>query len=114
MMVDTDVACVSPSSVYRILRDADPLSRRERSERKGTPPGTHGSGPGMASRCDSPGLVLPGTSADAYSQCVVHWDLLISIMAVAVRVVIHEAMRKTGANSEIVTDNRSQFTTKAR
>ena len=49
------------------------------------------------------------TVLDAYSRYVVHWDLLTSMTAAAVRMVIHDAVKKTGASPEIVTDNGSQF-----
>jgi len=52
------------------------------------------------------------TVLDAYSRYVVHWDLLPSMTAAAVRVVIQDALQQTGATPEVVTDNGSQFTAK--
>lgn len=52
------------------------------------------------------------TVLDAYSRYVVHWDLLTTMTAAAVRVVIQDAVKKTGASPQIVTDNGSQFTAK--
>jgi hypothetical protein len=52
------------------------------------------------------------TVLDAYSRYVVHWELLTTMTAAAVRVVIHDALKKTGANPQVVTDNGSQFTAK--
>jgi putative transposase len=117
MMVDADVAYVSPSSVYRILRDADLLYRWKRSERKGTPPPAP-TAPNQRWHTDLMYLRVGDnwyflvTVLDAYSRYVVHWDLLTSMTAAAVRVVIQDAVKKTGANPEIVTDNGSQFTAK--
>jgi putative transposase len=117
MMVDEDVAYVSPSSVYRILRDADLLYRWKRSEKKGTPP-PEPTAPNQRWHTDLMYLRVGDnwyflvTVLDAYSRYVVHWDLLTSMTAAAVRVVIHDAVKKTGASPEIVTDNGSQFTAK--
>ena len=52
------------------------------------------------------------TVLDAYSRYVVHWDLLTTMTAAAVRVVIHDALKKTGASPQVVTDNGSQFKAK--
>jgi putative transposase len=49
---------------------------------------------------------------DAYSRYVVHWDLLTTMTAAAVRVVVQDALKKTGASPEVVTDNGSQFRAK--
>jgi transposase InsO family protein len=49
---------------------------------------------------------------DAYSRYVVHWDLLVSMTAADVRVVIQDALKKTGTSPQVVTDNGSQFTAK--
>ena len=45
------------------------------------------------------------TVLDAYSRYVVHWELLTTMTAAAVRMVLQDALEKTGANPEIVTDN---------
>lgn len=117
MMVDEDVAYVSPSSVYRILNDADLLYRWKRSRKAGQPP-PEPTGPNDRWHTDIMYLRIEDTwyflvtVLDAYSRYVVHWDLLTSMSAVEVRVVIHDALKKTGASPEIVTDNGSQFTAK--
>ena len=117
MMVDEDVAYVSPSSVYRILVDEDLLYRWKRSQRTGTPP-REPTGPNQRWHTDLMYLRVGDswyflvTVLDAYSRYVVHWDLLVTMTAAAVRVVVEDAIRKTGARPEIVTDNGSQFTAK--
>lgn len=117
MMVDEDVAYVSPSSVYRILNDADLLYRWKRSRKAGKPP-PEPTGPNERWHTDIMYLRIEDTwyflvtVLDAYSRYVVHWDLLTSMSAAEVRVVIHDALKKTGASPEIVTDNGSQFTAK--
>jgi len=117
MMIDEDVAYVSPSSVYRILDDADALYRWKRSERTGRPP-PEPRGPNERWHTDLMYLRVEDTwyflvtVLDAYSRYVVHWDLLTNMTAAEVRVVIQDALKKTGANPEVVTDNGSQFTAK--
>jgi transposase InsO family protein len=117
MMVDEDVAYVSPSSVYRILDDADALYRWKRSARRGSPPPEPGA-PNERWHTDLMYLRIEDTwyflvtVLDAYSRYVVHWDLLTNMTAAEVRVVIQDALKKTGASPEVVTDNGSQFTAK--
>jgi len=116
-MVDEDVAYVSPSSVYRILRDADLLYRWKRSARSGEPP-PEPTKPNERWHTDLMYLRVEDTwyflvtVLDAYSRYVVHWELLTTMTAAAVRMVLQDALEKTGANPEIVTDNGSQFTAK--
>jgi len=117
MMIDEDVAYVSPTSVYRILSDADLLYRWKRSTKEGVPP-AEPTRPNERWHTDLMYLRVEDTwyflvtVLDAYSRYVVHWDLLTSMTAAAVRVVIHDAVKKTGASPQIVTDNGSQFTAK--
>jgi transposase InsO family protein len=42
----------------------------------------------------------------------VHWDLLPAMTAAAVRLVVQDALQRTGAQPELITDNGSQFTAK--
>lgn len=117
MMVDEDVACVSPSSVYRILSDADLLYRWKRSSRSGLAP-PDPTAPNERWHTDLMYLRIQDTwyflvtVLDAYSRYVVHWDLLTTMTAAAVRVVVQDALKKTGASPELVTDNGSQFKAK--
>jgi len=117
MMVDEDVAYLSPSSVYRILDNADLLSRRKRSKRAGTPP-PEPTAPHQRWHTDLMYLRVADqwyflvTVLDASSRYVVHWDLLTTMTAAAVRVVVQDAVKLTGASPAVVTDNGSQFTAK--
>jgi len=116
-MIDEDVAWMSPSSVYRILRDADLLYRWKRSRKSGEPP-PEPVAPNERWHTDLMYLRVEDTwyflvtVLDAYSRYVVHWDLLTSMTAAEVRVVIQDALKKTGASPQIVTDNGTQFTAK--
>lgn len=117
MMIDEDVAYMSPTSAYRILSDADLLYRWKRSTREGVRP-PDPKAPNERWHTDLMYLRVQDTwyflvtVLDAYSRYVVHWDLLTTMTAAAVRVVIHDALKKTGANPQVVTDNGSQFTAK--
>ena len=50
------------------------------------------------------------TVLDADIRYVGHWDLLTAMAASDVRVVMQEALERTGATPDLVTDNGSQFT----
>jgi transposase InsO family protein len=114
MMVDEDVAYVSPSSVYRVLRDADLLYRWKRSRRSGQRP-PEPAEPNERWHTDLMYLRVGDvwyflvSVLDAYGRYVVHWGLLTSMTAADVRLVVHDALKKTGANPQVVTDNGSQF-----
>ena len=50
------------------------------------------------------------TVLDAYSRYVVHWELLTTMRASDVRLVIQEALERTAAEPQLISDNGSQFT----
>lgn len=114
-MVDADVACVSESSVYRILADANLLARWKRHGRVGTAPAKPDR-PHQRWHTDLMYLRIGDswyflvTVLDAYSRYVVHWELLTTMTAADVRLVIQQALEQTGVRPAVVTDNGSQFT----
>ena len=121
-MIDEDVAFLSPSSVYRVLNEADLLSRWKRSTRIGDPPpkptrtNERWHTDIMYLRVEDSWFFLV-TVIDAYSRYVVHWDLLASMTAADVRLVIQEALERSRmatalVKPQIVSDNGSQFTSK--
>jgi len=116
-MVDADVAYLSPSSVYRVLKEADLLSRWKRSQSSGTMPAKP-SRPHERWHTDLMYLRIQDTwyflvtVLDAYSRYVVHWELLTTMRAADVQVVLQHALEVTGATPDVVTDNGSQFTAK--
>ena len=117
MMVDEDVAYLSPASVYRVLQKADLLYRWKRSRSVGQRP-AEPTRPHERWHTDLMYLRVGDvwyflvTVLDAYSRYVVHWDLLTSMTAADVRVVIQDALTTTGAHPDVVSDNGSQFTAK--
>ena len=114
-MVDADVAYLSPSSVYRVLQDADLLYRWKRSASVGTAPAKP-TKPNERWHTDLMYLRVADswyflvTVLDAYSRYVVHWELLSTMRAADVRLVIQKALEQTGAKPQIVSDSGSQFT----
>lgn len=114
-MIDADVAYLSESSVYRILKASDLLARWKRSTRSGTAPAKPAH-PHERWHTDLMYLRIADswyflvTVLDAYSRYVVHWELLTTMMASDVRLVIQQALEQTGATPRLVTDNGSQFT----
>ena len=114
-MVDADVAYLSPSSVYRLLSDADLLYRWKRGRRAGDRP-TPPTRPHERWHTDlmylrvGDGWYFLVTVLDAYSRYVVHWELLATMTAADVRYVIQHALERTGAHPQLVTDNGVQFT----
>lgn len=114
-MIDADVAYLSETSVYRVLNDRDLLYRWKRSTSSGTCPAKPVR-PHERWHTDLMYLRIADswyflvTVLDAYSRYVVHWDLLATMSASDVRLVIQEALERTGATPSVVTDNGSQFT----
>ena len=119
MMVDADVAYLSPATVYRILSERDLLCRWKPK------------GPGSGERPQPPTephqrwhtdlmyLWVRGrwyflvTVLDAYSRYIVHWELLSSMRADNVTDVVHAALDKyPGVHPQVVHDRGSQFTGK--
>lgn len=114
-MVDADIAYLSPSTVYRILHDADLLSRWKRRTSSGAAP-EKPTRPHQRWHTDLMYLRIADswyflvTVLDAYRRYVVHWELLTTMAAADVRLVIQEALERTGAQPVVVSDNGSQFT----
>lgn len=50
------------------------------------------------------------TAIDGYKRDVIHWELLTTMRASDVRLVIQQPLEVTGAAAQLVTDNGSQFT----
>ena len=115
-MVDEDVVCLSPSSVYRILDKHDLLYRWKRSTSAGTKP-PQPQAPDQRWHTDILYLWVMSrwyflvTVLDALSRYIVHWKLLFAMTDKEVVDVVEEALEKTpGAKPEVVSDCGSQFT----
>lgn len=118
MMVDEDVAYLSPSSVYRILDNNDLLCRWKPSVsvgRKPEPP----SHPHQQWHTDLMYLWIRGRwyffigILDSFSRYILYWDLLSRMTGSDVTDVVHAALEKyPGLKPRIVHDNGTQFTSK--
>jgi len=116
MMVDSDVAYLSPSSVYRILNNADLLYRYKRSSKSTGRYDFKPSAPHEQWHTDILYLWVKNRwyffvgVLDAYSRYLVHWELLESMSGADVRAVLHTALKKhPGHHPRLVSDNGVQF-----
>lgn len=116
MMLDADAVAVSPSSVYRVLRDAGRLDRWN--------PGASKKGQGFRQpeaahdhwHIDIAYLNLGGTFyyliaiLDGYSRYLVQWDIRESMTEAEVELVLQRAREQfPEARPRIITDNGSAF-----
>jgi putative transposase len=114
-MIDANVAYLSESSVYRVLNDADLLYRWKRRTSSGSAPAKP-TRPHERWHTDLMYLRIADSwyflvsIIDAYSRYIVHWELLATMTAADVRLVVQQALERTGATPCVVTDNGSQFT----
>jgi putative transposase len=116
MMMDEDVACLSPSSVYRILSSEDLLYRFKQSSKssgkyefKPERPHDQWHTDIMYLWVHSRWYFFVGV-LDAWSRYLVHWELLETVSAQDVTAVLQSALKKyRGVKPRIVSDNGPQF-----
>ena len=116
MMLDRDIVAVSPSSVYRVLKQAGRLDRRWlKPSKKGTgfvqPLTAH-----QHWHLDISYINVSGTFyylcslLDGYSRYLVHWELRESMTERDVETIVQRALEKyPGEKPRIITDNGPQF-----
>lgn len=119
MMLDEDVVAVSPSSVYRVLKDAGLMDRWNR---KTSTKGTGFQQPLKAHdhwHIDVSYLNLAGTFyylcsiLDGYSRAILHWEIRESMKESDVEVIVQRAREKyPGQTPRIISDNGPQFIAK--
>ena len=119
MMIDADVAYLSPSTVYRILSAEGVLDRWNRTTSK---KGTGFAQPGRPHQhwhVDIAYVNVAGTFyylcsvLDGYSRAVVHWEIRESMKEADVELVLQRAHeRHPEASPRIITDNGPQFIAK--
>lgn len=116
MMMDADLLAVSPSSAYRVLREADRLGRWNRKT------STKGSGFTQPLRAhehwhtDISYINICGTFyyhcslLDGYSRSIVHWEIRESMTEQDVEIIIQRACEKyPGETPRLISDNGPQF-----
>lgn len=116
MMLDEDVVAVSPSSTYRVLRDAGLLDRTNRkSSKKGTG-FVQPTSPHQHWHVDIAYINCWGTFyylfiiVDGFSRYIVHWDIRPAMKETDVEFIIQEAREKfPGVTPRIISDNGPQF-----
>jgi transposase InsO family protein len=119
MMLDADVVAVSPSSVWRVLRDAGLLRPWNRKEsKKGT--GFHQpQKPHEHWHIDVSHVNICGTFyylcgvLDGFSRAIVHWGIHESMTESEIEIILQRAKEKQpGATPRIISDNGPQFIAK--
>ena len=119
MMLDRDIVAVSPSTVYRVLRDAGALARwNGKPSRKGQGfvqplrPHEHW-------HVDISHINICGTFyylcsfLDGCSRYVVHWEIRESMKTAEVEIILQRAREKfPGVTPRIISDNGPQFVAK--
>jgi transposase InsO family protein len=116
MILDADVVAVSPSSVYRVLRDAGLMQRNN------AKPSLKGKGfqqplrPHEHWHVDVSYLNIAGTFfylcslLDGYSRFIVHWEIRESMTEADVETIIQRAReRHPDVRPRIISDNGPQF-----
>lgn len=119
MMNDAEVVAVSPSTTYRVLKNAGLLDRHN------TKPSKKGTGfkqpekPHEHWHIDISYLNLGGTFyflisvLDGYSRSIVHWEISESMREQDVELVLQKALEKhPNAKPRIISDNGPQFIAK--
>ena len=116
MMLDADVVAVSPSSVYRVLRDAGRLAKwNGKPSRKGTgfqqPLGPHEHWHVDVSYINVGGTFYYLCSVlDGYSRSIVHWEMRESMKEAEIEILLQRAREKfPEARPRIISDNGPQF-----
>ena len=116
MMLDEDVVAVSPSSVYRVLKQAGRLDRRNVApSKKGTgfvqPLMAHGHWHVDISYVNLAGTFYYLCSVlDGYSRYIVHWELRETMKEAEVETVVQRGLEKfPGVTPRIISDNGPQF-----
>ena len=119
MMIDADIAAVSPSSVYRVLANAGLLSRWNRKKSK---KGTGFVQPLKAHEhwhIDISYINICGTFyymcsiLDGFSRYIVHWEIREAMKESDVEIILQRAREKfPDAKPRIISDNGPQFISK--
>jgi len=119
MMLDANIVAVSPSSVWRVLSQAELLSKwKGKPSKKGTgfeqPPAAH-----QHWHIDVSYINICGTFyylcsiLDGYSRFLVHWDLRASMTEADVEIILQKARELyPNAKPRIISDNGPQFIAK--
>ncbi len=116
MLLDAGIVAVSPSSVYRVLKDAGLLRKWNR---KPSSKGTGFKGPKRAHEhwhIDVSYINIRGTFyylcgiLDGYSRSIVHWEIRESMKEADIEIILQRALEKyPDEKTRIISDNGPQF-----
>lgn len=116
MMVDGQVACVAESTVYRVLSEADLLSRWKRSALSSGEYNFRASAPNQQWHTDVMYVWVAGrfyfllSFVDAYSRYLVHHKLLLSLDGESVAIELEAALEANrAARPRVVHDHGGEF-----
>jgi transposase InsO family protein len=119
MMLDADVVAVSPTSVYRVLKEAGLMNRHHPGPSKKGKGFTQPLRPHQHWHIDISYLNLAGTFyymcsiLDGYSRSVVHWEIREKMEETDVETILQRAREKfPGETPRIISDNGPQFIAK--
>jgi putative transposase len=116
MMLDDDVVAVSPSTVYRVLKQAGRLDRHRWAPSKKGTGFVQPDGPHKHWHVDISYVNLAGTFyflisvLDGFSRYIVHWEIRKTMLEWDTEIVVQRALEKfPGVHPRIITDNGPQF-----
>ena len=116
MMMDENIVAVSPSSVYRVLKESDTMRKWNRKPSKKGTGFKQPSGPHKHWHVDITYINICGTFyylcgiLDGYSRYMIHWDIGESMTEREVEIIIQRAREKyPDVKPRIISDNGSQF-----
>jgi transposase InsO family protein len=116
MMLDADIVAVSPSSVYRVLKQAGRIAPFNGSPSKKGTGFQHPLRPHEHWHVDVSYLNISGTFyylaslLDGYSRSIVHWEIHESMTEQQIEILIQRAREKfPDARPRIISDNGPQF-----
>lgn len=119
MMLDKDIVAVSPSTVYRVLKKAGRLDRKNVAPSKKATGFVQPLGPHKHWHTDISYLNLGGTFyffisvLDGFSRSIVHWEITEKMEEKDVEQVIQRALDKhPGVEPRLISDNGPQFVAK--
>lgn len=119
MMLDDDIVAISPSTTYRVLKNAGRLDRKPIGSSKKGKGFVQPESPHKHWHVDVSYLNLGGTFyflisvLDGYSRFIVHWEITPTMKEMDIELVIQRALEKfPEAKPRIISDNGPQFIAK--
>ena len=116
MMLDANIVAVSPSSVYRVLKEAGLLRIASTTPSKKGQGFTQPLAPHQHWHVDVSYINICGTFyylcavLDGYSRFIVHWEIREQMTEAAVEIIIQRARERfPGVTPRIISDNGPQF-----